>query len=100
MASNKPDTLAVTIRASVCYCGDCGRLHLMDLHESIRLEEVKQARWWDGWAELDHGGWLCDGCVESHADHSLREAADVVRESHQKTRVDASLRAQAWRGSR
>jgi hypothetical protein len=88
----------VHIRASVTYCGDCGRSHILDLHESIKHDLVKQARWWDGWAELSHGGWLCEGCITGHADHTLRESAEIVRESHTKTRVDGRWSTQTVRG--
>lgn len=102
-SENRTMTEAIPLLATKC--SECGAVHLLAVHASLKAEDILQARWTagmaskrNGLAQLTHGGWLCWDCVERHADHALREAAATVREGHLRMRVDASMKAQTWRG--
>ena len=97
MSTNpKNEELSVSIRAARAYCGECGIAHILDIAASITSEDVKQARWWDGWAELTHGGWVCGACLLGHTNRDLFEAAEVVRGSHQAIRIDPRPMQKSW----
>jgi hypothetical protein len=94
MSANLPEGKLIVAKL---HCGGCGRLHLLDLRPGVDGADILQARWWDGWAEIDHGGWLCPTCIGNHADHELRNAAEVVRERHGKIRFAKGPKADEWR---
>lgn len=97
-AENHATSEGIPILATKCV--ECGKSHLIAVHSGLQGEELIQARWCSGLAQLTHGGWMCGACLDAHADRSLQPAAEAVRAGFQRVRIVKGWNAETVRGKR